>query len=47
MCYFLKRKQDSKKSLILLSSESVNTVKADMPKMSTIIKHGLYYEYSL
>ena len=47
MCYFLKRKKDSKKSLILLSNENVNTVKADMPKMATTIKHGLDYEYSL
>ena len=47
MCYFLKRKKDSKKSLILLSNENMNTVKADMPKMATTIKHGLDYEYSL
>lgn len=39
--YILKRKRDSKKSSVLLSSENVGIVKADMTKMSTIIEHRL------
>ena len=47
MVYNLKRKRESRKSSVLLSSENADRVKANMTKMSIIIKYGLYYEYSL
>lgn len=43
MGYSLKRKKNSKKSSILLSSENVDIIKANMTKPFTVMEHGLWH----